>query len=313
MLSRTADSLYWLSRYIERAENLARILDLAQRLAALPSAYAGVSNEWESAIATAACSEPFKLAYKDVTRENVIDFIVSSEANPSSIKACIEIARANARAVRTAMTGEMWEIINGAWHELQTLDLKSPSPSRLSRILTLVKEASLRFDGAAYRTMLRTDHFYFQRLGTFIERADNIARLIDVKYHVLLPAKEQVGGGLDYFQWSSILRSVSALTSYHWVYRENVRPWLVADFMILRKEQPRSLISCCESMNTYLDQLAEAYGRQGPAQRIARSTLAHIENANIDGIFQGGLHEFLTGFIADNNRLGAAIADQYLS
>jgi uncharacterized alpha-E superfamily protein len=313
MLSRTADSLYWLSRYIERAENLARILDLAQRLAVLPSAYAGVSNEWESAVSTAACTETFKQVYDEVTRENVIDFIVASEANPSSIKACIEIARTNARAVRTAMTGEMWEIINGAWHELQGIDLTSPTPARLSRILTLVKEASLRFDGAAYRTMLRTDHFYFQRLGTLIERADSIALLIDVKYHVLLPDKEQVGGGLDYFQWSSILRSVSALTSFHWVYRENVRPWLVADFMILRKQQPRSLISCCESINTYLDQLAEAYGRQGAAQRISRSTLARMENANIDGIFQGGLHEFLTDFIAENNRLGSAIAEQYLS
>lgn len=313
MLSRTADSLYWLSRYIERAENLARILDLAQRLAVLPSAYAGVSNEWESAVATAACTETFKQTYDEVTRENVIDFIVASDANPSSIKACIDIARTNARAVRTAMTGEMWEIINGAWHEIQGIDLKSPTPARLSRVLTLVKEASLRFDGAAYRTMLRTDHFYFQRLGTLIERADSIARLIDVKYHVLLPDKEQVGGGLDYFQWSSILRSVSALTSFHWVYRENVRPWLVADFMILRKEQPRSLISCCESINTYLDQLAEAYGRQGAAQRISRATLARMENTRIDGIFQGGLHEFLTDFIAENNRLGSAIAEQYLS
>jgi uncharacterized alpha-E superfamily protein len=109
------------------------------------------------------------------------------------------------------------------------------------------------------------------------------------------------------------LRSVSALTSFHWVYRENVRPWLVADFMILRKQQPRSLISCCESINTYLDQLAEAYGRQGAAQRISRSTLARMENANIDSIFQGGLHEFLTDFIAENNRLGSAIAEQYLS
>ncbi len=313
MLSRTADSLYWLSRYIERAENLARILDLAQRLAVLPSTYAGASNEWESAVATAACAETFKGTYDEVTRENVIAFIVDSEANPSSIKACIEMARTNARSVRTAMTGEMWEIINGAWHELQGTNLKSLSPNRLSSLQTMVKEASLRIDGAAYRTMLRTDHFYFQRLGTFIERADSIARLIDVKYHVLLPDKEQVGGGLDYFQWSSILRSVSALTSYHWVYRENVRPWLVADFMILRKEQPRSLISCCMSMNTYLDELADAYGRQGPAQRIARAMLAQMENANIDGVFQGGLHEFLTQFINDNNSLGCAIAEQYLA
>jgi uncharacterized alpha-E superfamily protein len=176
-----------------------------------------------------------------------------------------------------------------------------------------VKQASLRFDGAAYRTMLRTDHYYFQRLGTFVERADNTARLLDVKYHVLLPDKEPVGGGLDYFQWSSILRAVSALTSYHWVYRENVQPWLVADFLILRPQQPRSLISCYTEINAQLDQLADAYGRQGPAQRLARSMLARLQNADIDAVFQSGLHEFLTEFLAENNKLGAAITEQYLT
>jgi uncharacterized alpha-E superfamily protein len=313
MLSRMAASLYWLSRYMERAENLARILDVASRMSSLPSAYAGASNEWESAIATADCEGAFYSAYKEATRENVIEFMVASDANPSSIKACLETARANARAVRTAITGEMWEIINRQWNELQHVELKSMSPNRLADFLGEVKQASLRFDGAAYRTMLRADHYWFQRLGTFIERADNTARLLDVKYHVLLPEKEQVGGGLDYFQWSSILRSVSALTSYHHVYRENVKPWLVADFLVLRREQPRSLISCYAAINDYLDQLAEAYGRQGQAQRIARGTYASLESREIEGLFQSGLHEFVTGFIVENNRLGGAISEQYLT
>ncbi|MFZ4808905.1 MAG: alpha-E domain-containing protein [Hyphomicrobiaceae bacterium] len=313
MLSRMADSLFWLSRYMERAENLARILDVAQRLSALPTTYAGASNEWESAIATAACAPAFHATFPEVTRENVIEFIVSSEANASSIRSCIEVARTNARAVRTTITGEMWEIVNAAWHDMQRVDLKSMSPTRLADFLANVKQAALRFDGAAYRTMLRTDHYYFQRLGTFVERADNTARLLDVKYHVLLPDKEPVGGGLDYFQWSSILRAVSALTSYHWVYRENVQPWLVADFLILRPEQPRSLISCYSEINAQLDQLAEAYGRQGPAQRLARHVLARLQNADIDSVFQGGLHEFLTEFTDENNKLGAAITEQYLA
>jgi uncharacterized alpha-E superfamily protein len=313
MLSRMADNLYWLSRYMERAENLARILDVAQRLSALPSAYAGVSNEWESAIATAACEVSFFNTYPQATRENVIAFIVASEANPTSIKACLETARSNARAVRTTITVEMWEIVNDAWNEMQRVKLGAMSPSQLSDFLHRVKETSLRFDGAAYRTMLRTDHFWFQRLGTFLERADNIARLLDVKYHVLLPEWEPVGGGLDYFQWSSILRSVAALTSYHWVYRENIRPWLVADFLILRPEQPRSLISCYQSLNQYLDRLAEEYGRQGPAQRIARATFARLQNSDTENLFQSGLHEFLTEFLAENNRLGMAISEQYLS
>jgi uncharacterized alpha-E superfamily protein len=312
MLSRTADSLYWLSRHIERAENLARILDVAQRLATLPSAYAGASSEWESAIATAACTDIFYNTYDKATRQNVVEFIVASDANSSSIRTCVESARTNARAVRTALTTEMWEIINGLWHEVQKFKLKNIDPSQLAKFLAVVQEASLRFDGTAYRTMLRTDHFRFQRIGTYIERADNIARLLDVKYHVLLPEQEPVGGGLDYFQWSAILRSVGALTSYNWVYRDNVKPWLVADFLILRLEQPRSLISSYENLNRQLDALAEKYGRQGSAQRIARATYARLQNQDIDELFQSGLHEFLTNFTTDNNWLGAALTEQYL-
>ena len=313
MLSRTADNLFWLSRYMERAENLARILDVAQRMSALPSAYAGASNEWESAVATAACHADFYAAYETATRENVIEFIVAGDRNPSSIRRCIETARSNARAVRTAITGEMWEIINSAWNDMQKVELARMSPGRVADFLNGVKQTSLRFDGAAYRTMLRTDHYWFQRLGTFVERADNTARLLDVKYHVLLPEKEPVGGGLDYFQWSSILRAVSALTSYHWVYRENVQPWLVADFLILRREQPRSLISCYGQINSYLNEIAEAYGRQGSSQRLARAMLARLENTDMESLFQSGLHEFLSEFTIENNKLGQAITEQYLS
>ena len=313
MLSRMADNLYWLSRYTERAENLARILDVAQRLAALPSAYAGASNEWESAVATAGCGFGFKATHPQATRENVIRFIVDDPANSSSIKACIETARNNARAVRTAITSEMWEILNDCWNDMQRVRLDRMSPGELSQFLARIKETSLRFDGAAYRTMLRTDQYWFQRLGTFIERADNMARLLDVKYHVLLPDQEPVGGGLDYFQWASILRSVNALTSYHWVYRDNIKPWLVADFLILRPEQPRSLISCYIALNDYLDQIAEAYGRQGAAQHAVRGSITRLRNASMEEIFQTGLHEFLTSFVEDNNRLGNAISRQYLT
>lgn len=313
MLSRMADSLYWLSRYMERAENLARILDVAQRLAALPSTYAGASNEWESAIATAACKAEFDAKYDEATRENVVRFLVGTDGYSGSIMACIETARTNARSVRTAITTEMWEIINDSWNDLHRVRAEKLSPTELARFLSSVQQMSLRFDGAAYRTMLRTDHYYFQRLGTFVERSDNMARLLDVKYHVLLPDREPVGGSLDYFQWSSILRSVNALTSFHWVYRRSIQPWLVADFLMLRPEQPRSLISCYKSLNEHLDHLADAYGRQGPAQRQARSTLSKLSQAEINDVFQSGLHEFLTDFIADNNALGSAISQQYLS
>ncbi len=312
MLARTADNLFWLSRYVERAESLARILDVALRLATLPSAYAGTSNEWESAIDTAACREAFYAAFPVANEKNVTAFIIAGETNPTSIRRCIEIARHNARAVRTAITTEVWEILNEAWNHLQKVNLNQMSGQELTRFLAFVKEVSLRFDGTAYRTMLRTDHYWFQRLGMYIERADNTARLLDVKYHVVLPEPEPVGGGLDFFQWSSLLRALSALNSYHLIYRERIRPWLVADFLILRPEQPRSLISTYKNLNDVLDLLAERYGRQGPSQRLARSTFAELGNVDTASLFQQGLHEFLIGFLAQNNRLGMAISEQYL-
>src|ERR1700691_5255159 len=273
MLSRTADNLFWLARYVERAECLARILEVTQRLTTLPLAYVGATNEWESAVATAGCAAAFASNYPEANEETVIDFLCFSAANPSSIRNCFEVARPNARAVR---------------------------------------ESALRFDGSAYRTMLRNDAYWFSRLGVYLERADNTARILDVKYHLLLPAEEKVGGPLDYYQWTSILRTVSALTAYHWVYRENVKPWLVADLLILKDEMPRSLANCYENLVQNLDRIAQAYGRQGPAQRQARTVRARLENSRIDEIFQNGLHEFIGEFIDDNNRLGTAVNQQYL-
>ena len=274
MLSRTADNLYWLSRYIERAENLARILDVASRLANLPSAYAGTSNEWQSAVATAACTDLFHAEYETATSENVIEFLAFSPKNPASIRNCIEVARHNARAVRTALTVEMWEIINGAWLELQSIDAQRLRQGHdLARFLAWVKETSLRFDGIAYRTMLRNDSYYFSRLGFQIERVDNTARILDVKYHVLLPDSEPIGGGLDYFQWAAVLRSVSAVTSYQWVYRDSVKPWLVADFLILREEMPRSLACCSGNIMRYLDELSRPLRSPG---RCATSVAARL-------------------------------------
>ena len=148
--------------------------------------------------------------------------------------------------------------------------------------------------------------------ASIIERADNTARLLDVKYHVLLPDSEAVGGSLDYFQWTAILRAVSAHTAYHWVYRDSLKPWLVADLLILRPEMPRSLISCYESVVQNLDRLGKSHGRQGPAQRHARAVLGQLENATIESVFQNGLHEFIDDFIADNHRLGALVSEQYL-
>jgi uncharacterized alpha-E superfamily protein len=312
MLSRTADNLYWLSRYVERAEYLARILEATQRLTALPLAYGGSTNEWETAVSTAGCASAFFAAYTEANEENVTDFLAFSSANPSSIRNCFEIARTNARSVRTALTVEMWDAINVAWLEIKRFGAGPTSRDEIARFLRLVQESSLRYDGSAYRTMLRNDAYWFSRLGVFIERADNTARILDVKYHLLLPAHQHVGGPLDYFQWAAILRSVSALTAYHWVYRESLKPWLIADLLILNDAMPRSLASCYENLVRHLDLLARAYHRQGAAQRHARAVRARLENSRMDEIFRNGLHEFIGEFVNDNNKLGVTITQQYL-
>ena len=312
MLSRTADNLYWLARYVERAEYLARVLEATLRLTALPVAYVGSTNEWETAVATAGCRNAFFARYSEANEENVTEFLAFSADNPSSIRNCIEIARHNARAVRTALTIETWETINGAWLDLKRFGNGPSAREEILRFLHWVQETSLRFDGSAYRTMLRNDVYWFSRLGLYIERADNTARILDVKYHMLLPDDEHVGGPLDYYQWAAILRTVSALTAYHWVYRESLKPWLVADLLILNQQMPRSLASCYENLVRFCDSIATAYGRQGLAQRQSRAIRTRLQNSRMEEIFQTGLHEFIGEFVADNNALGAAVSSQYL-
>ncbi|MCP4384133.1 MAG: alpha-E domain-containing protein [Hyphomicrobiales bacterium] len=314
MLSRTADTLFWLGRYVERADNIARIIDAANRLATVPDSLAGESSEWEPALAAAGALDAFAERKAPLERDAVVDFLAFDGSNPSSIKNCLGIARSNARSVRTALTSEMWETINEAWLEIKRYDRSRMDRQTLNEFLSRVKEVCLRFDGSAYRTMLRHDAYWFLLIGFYLERADNTARILDVKYHVLLPHEARVGGGLDYFQWSSILRSVSALTAYRWVYHDSLKPWLIADLLVLNDQMPRSLASCYENLTTLLDELSLAYGRQGPAQRAVRSIRTRLQNTEIAEIFQDtGLHEFLTEFIDENARLGLTVTDQYLT
>ncbi|MGL4542666.1 MAG: alpha-E domain-containing protein [Polymorphobacter sp.] len=312
MLSRSAGSLYWVGRYLERAEYLSRLIEATLRLAALPSSYGGAGNAWDSALAAAWMKPLHAELARAGDEQGVSAFLTVDAENPSSIRSCLERARANARAVRTALTLEAWEAINSAWLDVQKFGTRLDNREDLIALLDTVKAAMLVFDGAAHRTMLRGDAYWFIQLGAAVERADNTARLLDVKYHLLLPHGEAVGGGLDYFQWTTILRTVSALTAYRWVYRTSVEPLLVADLLILNSQIPRSLASCYQEILRRLDQLAASSGRRGPAHRLASRGLAKLEGARIEDIFAGGLHEFLGGFIAANNDVGNAIAEQYL-
>ncbi|MFC0282902.1 alpha-E domain-containing protein [Camelimonas abortus] len=311
MLSRTADSLFWFARYLERADFQARLLETGMRLSSLPST-SGPGNEWESAITASGGMALFSQLHDAADEDSARHFIIFSKDNPSSIRNCIAVARANARSVRAALTSEVWEAINEAWLELRAMGEGDMNREETLRFLDWVKRVPRAVEGAAHHTMLRNDAYWFMQLGEAIERADNTARILDVKYHLLLPSTERVGGSLDYFQWAAILRQVSALTAYHWVYRESVRPWLVADLLILNRQMPRSLASCYGRIVHTLDDIAEAYGQHGPGQDQAAAILARLEGLRIADIFQLGLHEFITGFIQDNNRLGATLSQQYL-
>ncbi len=313
MLSRTADNIFWAARYVERADFTARVLDAAVRLSALPASYAGDAGaEWVSALATSDTEDAFVARGGEPTETAVKRHLAFDYDNPSSIVSCLETARANSRAVRTALTPETWEGINGAWNEMQAFD-ETMDAEAFARFLEWTKRVSLNFDGSAGRTMLRNDAYWFLRLGTAVERADNTARLLDVKYHLLLPEEEPVGGSLDYFGWTTILREVSALTAYRWVYREEIKPWLVADLLLLNRELPRSVASSYEVIVAALDALVEQYGRSGPSQRLAADILRRLETSRMDDLFQSGLHEFIGEILADNTRLGRAVHDQYLA
>jgi uncharacterized alpha-E superfamily protein len=311
MLSRTADSLYWLARYMERAENIARIVMVGHRMASLARSLDNSGNEWHSTLLAAGCEPQFFAKHAAATAPLVIDYLVRDADNPSSVYSCLETARRNARSVRTALTVDMWDALNETWHQARSG--RFAATADLPALLDWVKERSLLFAGAYANTMLRNDAFYFTRLGTFLERADNTARILDVKYHVLMPRHEGVGGALDYYHWQAILRSVSALRSYHWVYQDRLKPWLVAELLLLRPEMPRSLLSCAEQIVRHLELLGETYGgKRGECHRIAGELHARLRFGRIQDIFQSGLHEFLTDFVDRSVALGNEVSALYL-
>jgi uncharacterized alpha-E superfamily protein len=311
MLGRTANDLFWLSRYIERAENMARLIEAGYRIALLPRAGDDRNQEWASTLESAGCAQQYKAKHGALNTRNVVDFLLFDAGNPSSIHTCLATARRNARAQRTALTREMWESLNGSWLEFQTIRPETLRPDALPRILDWIKERSAGYRGALLNTILRNDTFFFSQLGTFLERADNTARILDVKYYVLLPSTSMIGSGVDSAQWEAILRSVSAHRSYRWVYKDSYRSWRIADYLILNRAMPRSLRACYTEIDNTLDDLSGLYGEAQPCTETARSTLSLLEKGDIDTIFQSGLHEFLLEFIARNNRVAHEISEAY--
>jgi uncharacterized alpha-E superfamily protein len=308
MLSRTASSLYWIGRYVERAEFTARLIEATVRLDVLSPRPAG-QGAWESALKVAAAEEAFLATGEAMTPLNVSRYLTLAPDNQSSIRSCLDYARSNAKSVRTALSRDAWEAINRAWLGLRGRSSTGGSQATLALVESIRAEAR-GFEGALHR-MLRNESYSFIGLGAAVERADNTARLIDVKYHLLLPEGEKVGGPIDRDQWTTILHTVSAVTAFRWLYRDGLKPWLVAELLILRHELPRSLAASLDEIVTHLNFVGKRTGLQGEADRIARMRQSALDRSSIDSIFARGLHEFLSSFIVENARLDRAIGNQF--
>lgn len=308
MLSRTASCLYWLGRYVERAEFTARLVEATLRLDALSTRPAG-DAAWRSAMAVIDAEEAFAATKQALTPQNVTRFLTVSTDHPASVLACLNMARDNAKSVRTSLSREAWSAINRAW----LLFHNRKTPGGAEQVLNLVTEAEQEtrgFEGAINR-MLRNPSSRFIRLGAAVERADNTARLLDVKYHILLPEDEAVGGAVDRDQWTTILQTVSAVNAYRWLYREGLKPWLVTELLILRRELPRSLAACTEEIVQHLSGIGKDTGIQGEADRLARARHAAFGEAKVTDIVAQGLHEYLELFLEENAKLDRAIAHQF--
>jgi uncharacterized alpha-E superfamily protein len=312
MLSRTADNLYWIARYMERAETVARLLEVGSRISLLPSAH-GYRSEWDSLLQATGMAHAFAQKHGQPVQSAIESFLFFDRDNPSSIASCIIAARENGRIVRTALTTQVWDALNTAFQELRGLEHAKRSTLDLSRLTDWTMRHAAMLRGAIDATLLRDDGFNFLNIGYYLERGDNTARLMDVKYYVLLPRVDFVGSGLDNYQWTTLLRAMGAQRAFHWAYGGDVTAMKIADFLIRNPQSPRSLATCTAGLMNHLGRVANAYGRETEAQEKARGLAAGIETATVEAIFDEGLHEFLTRYITEAADLATAIHDAYLS
>lgn len=311
MLSRTADNLFWMARHIERAENTARILDVAHRSSLVPLDIEGAEAYlWYAPLNISGCAASYEVRHGLARADTVTHYMALDPDNPSSIYSCLKSARENARAVRGAITSEMWEVINATWLELNRLQ-PLLDHEKLSDFFDWVKDRSHMFRGVTLGTILKDIALSFIKLGTFLERADNTARILDVKYHILLPSVNDVGGAADYYQWGALLKSVSAFEAYRKVYRDVISPLRVAELLILHDDMPRSLHACMNEVEAALIDINGSSGRE--ARRRAGELHAALHFGLIEDVFAQGLHEYLTDFLAHTDLLGREIRDAYLS
>ena len=312
MLSRTATHLFWMARYIERAETTARLLEVGARNALLPDIGGGFRNDWEAILRSTGSLDAFHEKYSDIVQRNIETFLFFDQDNPSSVLSCLSAARENGRVVRTALTSAVWDAINGAYQEMKQFRRMERSKVVLSDLTEWTTRNCALIRGSIDNTQMRNDGYHFMGTGFALERGDNTARLLDVKYYVLLPSVTYVGSGLDQSQWVTLLRSMSAHRAFNWTYPGELTPSKIADFLILNPQFPRSLRSSVQRSNDHLDHLTRGYGRATEAQSHARNMLAELVEAQVSDIFDEGLHEFLMRFMGQNAALAGVIQDTYL-
>jgi uncharacterized alpha-E superfamily protein len=316
MLSRTADHLFWMARYMERAENTARMLDVNYQTSLLPQSADTVEQGWRGLLSISELTWSFSQKYSEVTPRNVMDFMVRDETNPSSIVSCLRAARENARAVRGALTTEVWETQNQTWLEFNRLIRGDGFERDPSSLFEWVKFRSHLSRGVTVGTMLQDEALHFLRIGTFLERADNTARLLDVKFQALSggdyfgPGATKEGHEVDFYHWSAILRSVSGFEIYRKVYRNVIHPEKVAELLILRPDMPRSLAACLNELVMNLEMVSNQHSSE--TLRRAGRLRSDLQYARIDEILATGLHAYLTQFLDRVNDIGVGISQDFL-
>lgn len=309
MLSRTANGLYWMSRYVERAENIARLIDAGRRMDSLPDADG--STEWASIVIASGCTETFPFPLEEATRDTVVHHLIFDRENPSSIYSSFAAARENARAMRIAVTSEVWDAINETWATMRTLTPDAAQRGQLAGFLDWVKQRGFLIRGAANASMLRGPGYDFVEAGKYIERADATARLVDVKYNVLLPQDQLVGGGLDYMQWQQILRAANSLRAFRWVYREAVTSRTLVDFLILNTVSPRSVAYCYCELANIIEHLSPRTEEQAAVFNRVRRVRDDLLETGVDGILHHGLHEWLTNTIVETSMIAGDFAQAF--
>jgi len=314
MLCRTANELFWMSRHIERAENTARMLDVTYRMSLLPydviEPGLAWAQPWAVPLVTSGLASAYYERFGELNAEKVLRFMMLDTANSSSIYCCLRAARESARSVRGAITSEMYEDLNSSWLEMRGYDYPRIEAYGVSAFLDWVKMRSHLFRGVTFGTMLRDEAYHFIRLGTHLERADNTARILDVKYHTLLPSAADVGGAVDYYQWGALLRSLSGFESYRKIYSDVITPRRVAELLILRADMPRSLHACMNFIHETLELLCDDHSRE--IERVSGELHAKLHYGKTDDIIRYGLHEYLIDFLARISLLGNEISRHFL-